>query len=176
VRERVLLATVFVFAVALDQITKFIVNAELILNGPSVTVIGSLLRLQHVRNRGAAFGITYGSPTVMLIITAIVTAALLYLFISGIFDPGSFLGRFAVVIILGGAAGNLIDRILFGEVIDFINMGIGSYRWPTYNVADINLTIGVILLIALTMFTQHEPDGDASNNIADTQNDQASDA
>ncbi len=85
-------------------------------------------------------------------------------------------GRFAVVIILGGAAGNLIDRIRFGEVIDFINMGIGSHRWPTYNVADISLTIGVILLIAVTMRAQHEPDGDASNDITDTQNDQASDA
>ena len=175
-RERVLLAAVFVLAVALDQITKLIVNAELVLNGPPVPVIGSLLRLQYVRNQDAAFGISYGSPTVMLIITAAVTAALLYLFLSGTFDPGSFLGRFAVVIVLGGAVGNLIDRIRFGEVIDFINMGIGPHRWPTYNVADINLTIGVVLLFAITLFTRHEHNGDASGETPGTADDQASGA
>ncbi len=175
-RERVLLASVFLLAVALDQITKLIVNAELVLNGPPVHLIGSLVRLQYVRNRGAAFGITYGSPTVTLVITAVVTMLLLYLFLSGTFDPGTFPGRFAVVIILGGAVGNLIDRIRLGEVIDFINMGIGTHRWPTYNLADIYLTIGVLFLFAFPLFTRHEIDGNASGETTGTDDDKASGA
>jgi len=56
--------------------------------------------------------------------------------------------RICLGLILGGAFGNLIDRISTGEVIDFIDMGIGSYRWPTYNVADIAVTVGAVILIA----------------------------
>jgi signal peptidase II len=56
--------------------------------------------------------------------------------------------RVCLGLVLGGAFGNLIDRIATGEVVDFIDMGIGRYRWPTYNVADIAVTVGAVILIA----------------------------
>ena len=64
--------------------------------------------------------------------------------------------RVCLGLVLGGAFGNLIDRIATGKVIDFIDMGIGSIRWPTYNVADIAVTVGAVILIAGFAF-QKEP-------------------
>ena len=67
--------------------------------------------------------------------------------------------------VLGGAFGNLIDRLATGEVLDFIDMGIGAYRWPTYNVADIAVTVGAILLIA--GFIRHPHDGDEKIQVTE---------
>lgn len=146
-----MLAVVFAVAVALDQAVKFLVDATLPLNGPGIPLLNDVLQLSYVRNQGAVFGMSFGPPVVLLGITLLVTAVLLYLYLSGEFDPGSAVGEIAIVLVLAGAVGNLIDRIRFGEVIDFINMGIGPYRWPTYNVADICITVGVIVLIVSTL-------------------------
>ncbi|MCK4236065.1 MAG: signal peptidase II, partial [Candidatus Krumholzibacteria bacterium] len=70
--------------------------------------------------------------------------------------------RVCLGLILGGAFGNLIDRLTAGEVLDFIDMGIGQYRWPTYNVADIAVTVGaVILILGFTRHSHSAGEGDA---------------
>jgi len=68
-----------------------------------------------------------------------------------------FIARFALAIILGGAIGNLIDRFAYGQVVDFLDFGIGNTRWPIFNVADSSVTIGMILLLSLALF-EKEPD------------------
>lgn len=141
----------FIIAVAADQITKFVVDSKFSLFDTR-QIVGDLLCLHYIRNAGAAFGVRYGNPSVMLIVTALVTIALIYFFISGKLNPGTKAGNAAVVLVIAGAVGNLIDRVRLGEVIDFIDMGIGNYRWPTYNFADIYVTIGMIVLMFHFLF------------------------
>lgn len=144
-RTRLLYATLFLLLVLLDQIAKIAVASRFDL-GDSQSVIGDVLRLTYVRNPGAAFSVSFGNPQVMFVITMIVVALLVYLYVKGTVQPDTIPGKIALLMIFSGAAGNLIDRVRMGEVIDFIEMGIGRYRWPVYNFADIYITIGMIVL------------------------------
>ncbi len=117
------------------------------------------VRIVHFTNSGAAFGILEGAGS-LLIITSVVGVALilLYLFTPGMASP---LLRLGLALMLGGAIGNLIDRVGDGEVVDFIKFP----EWPAFNVADSAITIGVIILIwALLTQTQTGPEADASSS------------
>ena len=144
--SKLLFSLLFLCVVISDQVTKFIIDSTLSLH-ESQSIIGNVLQLTYVRNSGAAFGLSFGNQTVMFIVTVVVTITLFYLFISGKIGTGTIVGKIALVMVLGGAIGNLIDRIRMGEVIDFIDMGFGHYRWPVYNLADIYVTVGMFMLI-----------------------------
>lgn len=146
----------FILALALDQLTKIAVDLRFDLYDIR-PIIGEVLCLQYIRNSGAAFGMKYGNATVMLVVTSLVTAVLIYLYLSGKLELGTKAGGAAIVLVIAGAVGNLIDRIRLGEVIDFIDMGFGSYRWPTYNVADIYVTVGMIVLMFHFLFLAKAP-------------------
>ncbi len=154
VKQKLLLTFLFVFAVVSDQISKHVISSRFELY-ESKRLIGNFLYFRYIKNPGVAFGITLGHPVIMLTITVAIVIVLGILFIKGNLFSDSFLGKIAMVLVLGGAVGNLIDRIRFREVVDFIDMGIGTYRWPVYNVADIYVTIGMIILIFF--FTFQEP-------------------
>ncbi len=128
---------------ALDQLTKAVISANL-LPGDPVPVLGQFLRLTLVHNTGAAFGLFPGSRLPFILISATAIAVVLYLFARDAYK--SFLNRVLLGCILGGALGNLIDRIRWGKVVDFIDVGFGTVRWPVFNVADSAVTLGVILL------------------------------
>lgn len=133
--------------VLLDQVTKFGVSNSMN-QGESIGVWGNILRITYIKNPGMAFGIQIGNKlffTIFALIASIVI--LIYLFR---LKPEHFLPRLALASILGGAIGNLIDRFVSGKVIDFIDIRI--IRWPIFNVADIAVTIGMILLIAYVIF------------------------
>lgn len=147
-------SSVFAVLVLLDQATKRLVDATFALH-ESRSLIGDYLLLTYIRNKGAAFGLQVGNPSIMLVVQTTVTLILLYFMYRGLFDNGTALGRFSLVMILAGAVGNLIDRIYLREVIDFIEMGIGAYRWPVYNFADIYVTVGVGLIFAGYFFQPH---------------------
>jgi len=137
--------------VLLDQITKILISRSIIY-GDSISILGDVLRFTYIKNPGMAFGIQVGNRiffTVFALIASIVI--LVYLFR---LKPENFSARFALASILGGAIGNLIDRIAYKEVIDFIDIRI--IRWPIFNIADIAVTLGMILLIAFVMFDNHE--------------------
>ena len=144
-RRNLWLSVVLIFAVVSDQLSKFVVDSTFDLYD-SCSVLGDYLRLTYIRNSGAAFGISFGSSKVMFAVTVIVIILLVYLYLKGTLRPGHIIGKIAVIMVLGGAIGNLIDRIRMGEVIDFIDMGIGLHRWPIYNFADIYVTIGMFIL------------------------------
>ncbi len=119
-----------------------------------VSVIGDFVRLHYVHNSGAAFGLFSGpgSRYYFVAISIISVAVILYLILSGRYVfKGS---RIAFGMVLGGALGNLVDRIWLAEVIDFVDMGFGVNRWPTYNVADIGVTLGVLYLAAAFITTE----------------------
>ena len=133
--------------VLLDQATKFGVSNSMN-QGESIGVWGNILRITYIKNPGMAFGIQIGNKlffTIFAIIASIVI--LIYLFR---LKPEHFLPRLALASILGGAIGNLIDRFVSGKVIDFIDIRV--IRWPIFNVADIAVTFGMILLIAYVIF------------------------
>ncbi|MBN2185100.1 MAG: signal peptidase II [Candidatus Krumholzibacteriota bacterium] len=137
--------TIAALIVILDQASKRVVW-EVFRNSGGVDLIDGFLRITLSRNNGAVMGILGGSRAILLIVTTISIAALIFFAYRMRYAP--ILKRIYIGLILGGAFGNLIDRIATGEVIDFIDMGIGSYRWPTYNVADIAVSLGAVFLIA----------------------------
>ncbi|MDK2925203.1 MAG: signal peptidase [Bacillota bacterium] len=121
----------------LDQITKLAVRRYL-LPGESLPVLPGIFHLSYVQNPGAAFGILKYQTGFFIAITALVVAAII--FYAPRVDPG--LLRVALALELGGALGNLIDRLRFGYVVDFLDFRI----WPVFNVADMAIVIGVGLL------------------------------
>ena len=159
-RERILYILAFFITLVLDQATKFLVEMLFPLYH-SRPIFGDVLRLTYIRNAGAAFGLSFGSPVVMFVIAVVVTGLIALMIVTGRFKSYGRMGKTALVMVLGGGVGNLIDRIRLGEVIDFIDMGIGSYRWPVYNVADIFVTVGIAFL--LYSYTFSEPSRDSSS-------------
>jgi signal peptidase II len=135
--------------VCLDQATKWAVMQRLPLY-EDVPLISGLLSLQHVRNSGAVFGFLSGTaipgkPYLFALLSAVALAALTYY--ARTIPPEERLPRFALSLVIGGAIGNLIDRVRFGYVVDFVKMYWGTHVWPNYNVADSAISIGLVLLI-----------------------------
>jgi len=142
----------FLFLVPLiviaDQVSKWLVTKSLPLEGTR-DIIGGFFRLWHVRNSGAVWGFFQGhnGGWVPKLITALAVAALLVvLFFFLRAGKQERLELFAYAFILGGALGNIIDRLRLGYVVDFLDVYVGSWHWPTFNVADSCITIGVLLL------------------------------
>jgi signal peptidase II len=125
----------------------------------SVKIVDNYVRITHVRNVGASFGLFPGNTHVLIAASSLAVLVVVYLaFRSRGRTPAmSFLG-----LILGGALGNLYDRVRLGEVVDFIDVGIGSNRWPVFNVADVAVTAGVVL-----MLLEYLRRGQASSERAD---------
>jgi len=135
--------------VVLDQLTKFVVNQRLPLHS-SVTVIPGLIDFTHVRNSGAAFGILNAVefPFKTVIIAVIASAALIGV---GMYAASlahhQLIARIGLALIIGGAAGNLIDRIAAGSVVDFVDVYWRTWHFWAFNVADSAITIGVAIMI-----------------------------
>lgn len=136
--------TIAALVVIIDQASKRMVWKAFQDTG-GTDLIDGVLRIRLSTNTGAVMGILSGSRTILVAVTIISIIALIYFAYRMRYAP--MLKRVCLGLVLGGAFGNLIDRIATGKVIDFIDMGIGSHRWPTYNVADIAVTLGAIFLI-----------------------------
>jgi signal peptidase II len=135
--------------VAADQATKAIVRDTLPIHD-SVTVIPGLVDFTHVRNTGAAFGFLnaqdfpYKSTALILIATVALVAVAAY---SMTIARHQMLARIGLALILGGAAGNLIDRAAIGAVVDFVDVYWRDYHFWAFNVADSAITVGVAFMI-----------------------------
>ena len=129
--------------VILDQLTKIAVQQWMTLH-QSYPLLGYVVQVTYIRNPGAAFGIMLGGRWLYLVLSIIACAVLVYYLVK--LPSIERRGRYAMMIVLAGAVGNLIDRALYGEVTDFIDIGVGAYRWPVFNVADSAVTIGIILI------------------------------
>lgn len=144
-----------VVVVILDRITK--IAAESALAGDRIIdVVGDVVRLRLVYNPGAAFGIHVGAYSRWFFLGVAVIAVWLLHRMWTEASPADTLRRWAVAIVAGGAAGNMIDRVLSSRgVIDFIDVGLhpASLRWPTFNIADIAVTCGAVAL-ALSLWRE----------------------
>ncbi len=145
----VLLAMIGLAVVVVDQVTKQWVMQSMRLH-ESITVVPNLFSLTYIRNPGAAFGLLAGSSNafrmVFFGITSLFALALLGTILVRLPEK-DWVGQLSIAGILGGAIGNLIDRLRFGEVIDFLDVYIESYHWPAFNVADSAISVGVVCLI-----------------------------
>lgn len=130
-------------ALALDQITKIIIDMFLSLN-ESIKVIPNFFYLTLVHNEGAAWGL-FSNTKMVIAIGTIIAMIIIYHFIYCFKENRR--NRLAFGLLIGGLAGNLIDRIMFGYVRDFLDFYIIKYDYPVFNIADICIVIGVILLI-----------------------------
>jgi signal peptidase II len=137
------------FIVVSDQVTKQVVDHWMPLHH-SIPVIDGLFNLTYIRNTGAAFGIFAGSAAAFrlpfLIIFSLVAIGFVVMMLRRLPDSETGLIT-ALSFIIGGALGNLIDRIIYGEVIDFLDFYWGNYHWPAFNVADSFITIGVLITV-----------------------------
>jgi signal peptidase II len=132
-----------------DQAAKFIIKSNLALYD-RIEVIKGFFQITHVRNSGAVWGILSDHPGqwVSLVITGLSIVALVIIFYYFLkLEAKCTFELTSLSFIIGGALGNNIDRVIRGYVIDFIDMYIKNHHWPTYNIADSFITIGVILLI-----------------------------
>jgi signal peptidase II len=133
----------------LDRITKWIVAGRFSLE-TSVTVIPGLFSLVRVENRGVAFGMLSGVRSglaLTLIIFVSVAALGVICFLLWKNDASAWRTGIALALILGGAAGNLIDRVARGRVVDFLDFYFRDYHWPAFNIADCAIVVGAGLLI-----------------------------
>ena len=131
-----------------DQASKAAVASAMEV-GERASVIGDLVMLWHVRNQGAAFSLFQGGKVFFLIVTVLAFAMLIYFQRA---FRGMGVALYVVLgLILGGTLGNLIDRVRLGYVTDFISVGIGNLRWPTWNVADASIVVGILALVAYLM-------------------------
>lgn len=137
---------------ALDLWTKQWASRTLQYQQP-VEVIGEVVRFTYTRNSGVAFGLGAGLPFPYWIFSVAAVLVILWLVLRGRVPQPS--RQFALALILGGAVGNLIDRVTTGEVVDFIEIGYGRWHWPVFNLADSAVTIGVVLF-ALSWPRSHE--------------------
>lgn len=140
-----------ILVVVIDQVTKSIVAIKMAY-GQSIPIIGDYLRITFVTNPNALFGISLGERFPYPLLTSAVAIVIAILIIT---EKSPFLSS-AYGVILGGAIGNLIDRLRLGEVIDFIDTGVKNYRWPIFNLADTAVTIGIILMLWFTLIEKRK--------------------
>jgi signal peptidase II len=132
--------------VVLDQVTKYLATAYLVLHQPLALLPSLNLTLTH--NTGAAFSLLHdagGWQRWFFTVVALAVGIFLVVWLRRL-PPGSPRLALALALVLGGASGNLVDRVLLGYVVDFIDLYYGRWHWPAFNVADSAITVGVVLL------------------------------
>lgn len=142
-----------------DQVTKAWVDANferasthpLAGEAQPTPIIGSFLRIAKNYNEGGIFGL-FGNSALVLALASTVVIALIVVYQYREGTRGPWLLTVALGLIMGGALGNFIDRIRFEHVIDFVDMGIGDWRWYTFNVADAAISVALLMLILLSVF------------------------
>jgi signal peptidase II len=176
--------------IVIDQITKIAVKGFSLFGidhhgmylGQSIPVLGDFLRLTYVENPGMAFGIGFGSGKIFLTLFSLIASIALVWYLLRI-RTSSFWLRLGLALVLAGAAGNLIDRLLYGvlygeaplfygQVVDFIDFEFFDFsffgrtfsRWPVFNIADTCVTCGMVMLL---LSHKHFPVEDTSNRSAE---------
>lgn len=145
--------TIGMFYMLLDQIIKLIVtkNMELF---QEITIIPKFFSLYYLKNTGAAFSIL-GNQTILLVLISLICLVFIKNYIKKL-KRVTNLTIISIGILLGGILGNLFDRLLYSSVIDYLSFNIFGYNFPVFNIADIGITVGAILLIMDLIFEEYE--------------------
>lgn len=145
-RKNMLISCIAIIIVVLDFLTKRAVTAK-VMPYEHINIL-PFLRIVYVENKGAAFGLFAALGNKFFIVISLITIAVIIIYALK-FAKG--LETYSFSLILGGATGNLIDRLTIGKVVDFIDVFIGNWHWPAFNVADSALTIGIGLFILINI-------------------------
>ncbi|MEI6692371.1 MAG: signal peptidase II [Chlorobium sp.] len=145
--------TLILLVVTVDQLTKKLAITFLRDAAQSITIIPDLLSLTYTENKGVAFGMEFAPPAILLLMTGLITVMVLIYVIFSKNRTALFVVPFSLIV--GGGAGNMIDRVMIGRVVDFIYFdlyhgkmfGIYLSLWPIFNIADSAITIGACMLI-----------------------------
>jgi signal peptidase II len=151
-RRWVVFVTIAVIVVVVDQLSKAWVRSQLAFGGRPTPVVGDLVRFVFSQNRGGIFGL-FGDSAIVLAVSSLVVIGLIVVY-EWREGSHSWLLTLALGLLLGGAMGNLIDRILYGYVTDFIDVGIGDARFYTFNVADSAISVALVLLVVIAVFRE----------------------
>ena len=159
------LAAIDGIIVLLDQVTKEIVLQSIPLH-TTIPVVDGFFNLTHIHNPGGAFGLMANLSPVMrsiifLFISSLAVGLIFYFYKK---TPAHYAWLSAAfALIFGGAIGNLIDRIRFGTVVDFLDFYIGKYHWPAFNAADSAIFVGVTIFLLLQIFEKEEKQSEESS-------------
>lgn len=135
--------------VLIDQVSKYAIICS-VPQGNRIDVAGNILRLSHIRNSGAIFGVMRSSGSYFTIFSLVAAVVLVVVLLLSRKAQG--LVRVGLGLVLGGAVGNLIDRLRLGAVVDFLDIGVSNeLRWPSFNVADLAITVGVIMIVICSL-------------------------
>ena len=145
----ILLLTALVILVA-DQVTKALVVANLAI-GERTHVLGDLVQIWHAQNRGAAFSLFQGGTIIFLVVSVLSIGMVAY-FHRTLRDRSPWL-HVVLGVVLGGTLGNFTDRLRQGYVTDWLSVGFGDTRWPTFNVADSSVVVGIGILVIYLFLT-----------------------
>jgi signal peptidase II len=144
------------FVVVLDRLAKWVVERNIPLHD-GIQIIPGFFRLTHLENRGAAFGLFADSPSPWKVATLVLFSVVALIVVSTLLWKNSHTMSttgVGLALILGGAVGNLWDRLTAGHVTDFLLFYVGRYQWPAFNVADSAIVVGACLLVYEIMFTK----------------------
>ncbi|MCH5584736.1 signal peptidase II [Shimazuella sp. AN120528] len=148
-----------ILVIALDQVSKWWIVQHMELY-QSISVVPDFFYITSHRNRGAAFGILQEQRWLFIIVTIGVVIAIIVYMVR--MKKESILTKTALSFVLGGAVGNLIDRIRTGEVVDFFHFQFGSYHFPIFNVADSSICVGVVLFLIANLMDYKKEQYDTS--------------
>ncbi|RTE03942.1 signal peptidase II [Paenibacillus whitsoniae] len=168
-KKAYLYALYAVIVLVLDQITKWIIVKEIPI-GEERPVIGDFFMITSHRNKGAAFGILQNQRWFFIVITILIVAGIIW-YITKTIREGKVLLSFALSLLLGGAIGNFVNRALFGEVVDFLQVTFDFtlfgkaiyYEYPIFNIADSAIVVGVILIFIDSLLAARKEKKGASN-------------
>jgi len=136
--------------VILDQWSKWLIKSSFNLY-QSKPIIQDFLHFTYVTNDGMAFGLSFpGGKQILLVMTILLTGVIIAMLWKE--RHSHYLNRYALSLILAGAIGNLIDRLIYGEVVDFLDVMLGDFHWYIFNIADSSVTIGMVLFIIHSIF------------------------
>jgi signal peptidase II len=165
-KQRIPYFLLIIFLLIADQVTKAWIARTIVLNS-SRQVISGFFQLVHIRNKGAIFGFFSQSGNryvfLMLTLASLVALSLVlyYFFRTSAEDKWMMI---SLSLIIAGAVGNFIDRIFKGYVIDFLDVSVRKWHWPSFNLADSCISIGAVLLILIFLFKRSSPCSPSSSN------------
>ena len=149
IKKNISLIIIFFSIILFDQLTKILVIKNFQLY-ESMSIF-PLFNLTFVVNYGFAFGFLNNSSLNQIIVICVIFSIIAY-FLFLLFKTQDQFFRFSLILVLSGAVGNFIDRVIHGFVIDFIDIYLGSYHWPAFNIADSSITLGFILIMFNILF------------------------
>lgn len=150
--------------VILDQLTKNIVKSTMEL-GESFDIIGTFLKFTFVENKGLAFSIKVSNLAIFTGLSMVASLIVLY-YIYKYKQEGATV-YVPLALIFGGAIGNMIGRVLYGKVVDFIDVGIASYRWPVFNIADSSVFVGLVWFLIVSWYVNDDSKEEVTEEVTD---------